>query len=70
MCKHCDIDLDSVLEQTAPPLDLVSISAFQTAIKKHAKKARRRADAFSCGYVIVPARQRRRSNLQTSSFLS
>ena len=22
MCKHCDIDLDNVLEQMVPPLDL------------------------------------------------
>ena len=39
MCKHCDIDLDNVVEQTVPPLDLNAIASFRAAVKKHARKA-------------------------------
>ena len=40
MCKHCDLDLESVVEQTVPPIDLTRAAVFRTLLQKHAKKAR------------------------------
>ena len=37
--RHCDQDLDNVLEETVPPLDLNRIAAFRSSIRKYAKKA-------------------------------
>ena len=36
--RHCDHDLDHVLETSAPPLDLASLAIFRTSIAKHRKK--------------------------------
>ena len=39
--KHCDQDLDNVLDQSVPPFDLNMVAPFRTVLRKRAKQAGR-----------------------------
>ena len=39
-CKHADVDMHSLLENSGPPIELSKIAIFSSVIKKFDKKAR------------------------------
>ena len=38
MLRHCDSELDAILNDTVPPCDLEKISAFRAVLSKHKKE--------------------------------
>ena len=39
MCRHADLELQAMLDTTAPPADLATVGVFRSAIKKFEKQA-------------------------------
>ena len=39
MLRHCDCEMDALLVESVPPIDLQNISVFRAALAKHARKA-------------------------------
>ena len=39
MLRHCDSELDALLTESVPPIDLERISAFRGVLAKHKRKA-------------------------------
>ena len=77
MFRHMDVELDMVMDNSVPPMDLMKVTAFRTVILKHQRKAERLAGSdtnslsqsvlFLC--VFLSARQRRKSSKLTKGAL-